>query len=91
MQISWLHNGVPLIGDTYLSIRKHDDFSSNLMLSPVQKEHAGNYTCLARNDAREARYTAELLVRGKILIQNDSVVKNLPPSRILQKHQAQKH
>ena len=41
-----------------------DDFSSLLTISSLERGHAGNYTCLASNEAGSDLYTAILDVQG---------------------------
>ena len=48
-----------------LQVVPHGSFTSSLVLEGAALEHAGNYTCVARNEAREAAHTAPLLVRGR--------------------------
>ncbi|XP_042228251.1 LOW QUALITY PROTEIN: Down syndrome cell adhesion molecule-like protein Dscam2 [Homarus americanus] len=63
MTLMWLRDGHVLSPSVDLQISQHDTFSSSLVLTHVRPHHAGNYTCVARNEAREVRYTAQLLVR----------------------------
>ena len=75
MAISWLRDGQPLgqplrgshlnPGVEGLQVVPHGSFTSSLVLDRAALEHAGNYTCVARNEAREAAHTAALLVRGR--------------------------
>lgn len=67
MKLEWLRDGHDLKPTPDLQITQHDSFSSLLALTHVRPHHAGNYTCVARNPAREVRYTAQLLVRGNVL------------------------
>ncbi|KAA0184405.1 hypothetical protein HAZT_HAZT005374 [Hyalella azteca] len=66
LTIRWLKDGLPL--DTPMVhdiIMTHpDDYTSSIVLAAVEPRHAGNYTCLARNPARETSYTAVLDVQG---------------------------
>lgn len=43
-----------------------DSYSSILAISSVSSRHSGNYTCVARNPAKETTYTAELVVTGNV-------------------------
>ncbi|XP_047741073.1 Down syndrome cell adhesion molecule-like protein Dscam2 [Hyalella azteca] len=65
LTIRWLKDGLPL--DTPMVhdiIMTHpDDYTSSIVLAAVEPRHAGNYTCLARNPARETSYTAVLDVQ----------------------------
>ncbi|CAL4243847.1 unnamed protein product, partial [Meganyctiphanes norvegica] len=67
IRLSWLSNGRPLSpGDPELQVVQHGDFSSILTIPVVLPRHSGNYTCLAVNAAREARFTASLVVQGNV-------------------------
>lgn len=44
---------------------KNDQDSSTLKITPVRLDHAGNYTCLARNRHGWQTYQAQLLVHGE--------------------------
>ncbi|KAK7069521.1 hypothetical protein SK128_017934 [Halocaridina rubra] len=59
-----VHDDEPLQHVSDLQVSQHDSFSSILALSHVRPSHSGNYTCVARNEAKEVRFTAELLVRA---------------------------
>lgn len=85
MTLTWLRDGRPLVPTTDLQLSQHDSFSSSLILTHVRPPHAGNYTCVARNEAREVSYTAQLLVRGNVL----RTEKALAPARTAQHSTAQ--
>ncbi|XP_069936199.1 cell adhesion molecule Dscam2-like [Cherax quadricarinatus] len=63
LTLLWLRDEHVLAPTADLQLSQHDSFSTSLVLAHVRPHHAGNYTCVARNEAREVRYTAELLVR----------------------------
>nr|XP_053639082.1 cell adhesion molecule Dscam2-like [Cherax quadricarinatus] len=67
MTLLWLYEGHVLTPTADLQLSQHDSFSSSLVLTHVRPHHAGNYTCVARNEAREVRYTAQLLVRVTVI------------------------
>ena len=67
IDIKWLKNGHPLTASSAaknLSITQLDDMMVMLRLSTLTVNDSGNYTCLARNTAGEARYTTTLYVKG---------------------------
>ncbi|XP_046406414.1 Down syndrome cell adhesion molecule-like protein Dscam2 [Ischnura elegans] len=45
-----------------LSVRRLSDFVSLLTIDSLRPEHAGNYSCLASNDAAQASHSSMLLV-----------------------------
>lgn len=73
--INWFKDSRPLDSESFPDsditiIRDLEDFSSVLAIPHVDSRHSGNYTCVARNPAKRASYTAALLVTGKNLLQH---------------------
>ena len=64
MDISWLFNGQPINAYTGVTIVKGGKKISLLSIDSVHGGHAGNYTCIAKNEADTTSYTAELVVNG---------------------------
>lgn len=64
----WLVNGKPLNNED-ISISSVGRRGSVLSIESVQYEHAGNYTCLARNGAGKTEYTSELQVNGYLFLE----------------------
>jgi len=64
LELSWWFNGEKIAADrtdiTIILAKK----SAILTVDSASWEHAGNYTCLARNPAGVATYTTELVVYG---------------------------
>lgn len=60
----WLLNRVPL--EPYLEVltEKRGKRINVLMIESLKAKHAGNYTCLASNEAGSVEYTSELIVNG---------------------------
>ncbi len=48
-----------------LSIKLINDFTVSLTVESLTDQHAGRYTCLARNDAGRAHFTVTVVVQGK--------------------------
>lgn len=63
LEIGWKKDSGPLMAD--VSVRQYGQYTSSLSINSLTPQHAGNYTCFARNDAATAMYTAQLLVNGK--------------------------
>lgn len=66
--IQWLKDGQLLsksLADAKKITIKPDLDQSTLKLNQVKLEHAGNYTCLAKNRAGVASYSAQLIVHGE--------------------------
>lgn len=65
VSFSWLKDGQP-IGQPLAQARritiKSDQDSSTLKISSVRLDHAGNYTCMAKNRFGSQLHTAQLVV-----------------------------
>ena len=64
-KISWFHNGHPIDHQRELRITQTTDGKVGLLIHEVFPEDAGDYTCVARNAAGEARTAASLIVECK--------------------------
>ena len=64
MEISWKFNGNSLDELHDVSSSTIGKRGSFLAIEPVSYEHAGNYSCLARNKAGAEMHTAQLNVNG---------------------------
>ena len=71
VSFSWLKNGRPLTSGRAsvttqppVTITIVDDFSSLLTISRLERGHAGNYTCLASNEAGSDQFSTFLDVQG---------------------------
>lgn len=65
---SWLKDGQPLtqaLAQARKITIKPDQDASTLKMASVRLEHAGNYTCLARNRLGSQAHSAQLLVHGE--------------------------
>ncbi|XP_076065783.1 cell adhesion molecule Dscam2-like isoform X4 [Oratosquilla oratoria] len=62
IRLHWLKDGASLLPSPLLQIRSSDAFTSSIVLSKVEQNHAGNYTCVASNPARQEAFTATLRV-----------------------------
>ncbi|XP_059489683.1 cell adhesion molecule Dscam2-like isoform X2 [Neocloeon triangulifer] len=65
LSISWSKDRRPIVehaSDVRVTDVADDSYSSILAISSVTSRHSGNYTCVARNPAKETAYTAELVV-----------------------------
>lgn len=60
----WYKNGQELKGKDNIGIL---DKVSNLMIDPVVKQSAGNYTCTVSNAYGKNSYSSILKVRGKYI------------------------
>ena len=47
-----------------LEVTSVDEFSSLLTFVRLESHHAGNYTCVAENDAGRTEHTAQITVKG---------------------------
>lgn len=57
-----MKEGASLPTDTHVTLQNHN---STLQLSRIQVDHTGRYTCVARNQAGEARRHFNLKVLGE--------------------------
>ncbi|XP_023706889.1 Down syndrome cell adhesion molecule-like protein Dscam2 isoform X2 [Cryptotermes secundus] len=62
LSIHWLKDGQELTQGDGLVLRTLDEFTSVLSIGALAREHGGNYTCVARNAAAQAAYSAPLSV-----------------------------
>ena len=65
LTIDWEKDGSPVRGFPGVQVRQLDAYTSVLSIQSLTPEHAGNYTCKARNDAAHVHHTAPLHVNGK--------------------------
>jgi len=66
LKIHWLKDGQELTQGDGLVLRTLDEFTSVLSIKALATEHGGNYTCVARNAAAQASYSAPLSVNGTV-------------------------
>jgi len=66
LNIHWLKDGHELTQRDGLVLRTLDEFTSVLSIGALAPEHGGNYTCVARNAAARAAYSAPLSVNGTV-------------------------
>uniref|UniRef100_T1IV66 Down syndrome cell adhesion molecule n=1 Tax=Strigamia maritima TaxID=126957 RepID=T1IV66_STRMM len=59
----WLKNGKPIISEnSIVTVRTIDDYSSILTIENIEKNHAGNYTCVASNSAASVSQSSQLRI-----------------------------
>ncbi|GFQ76439.1 uncharacterized protein TNCT_421201 [Trichonephila clavata] len=61
---TWFKDGHKLIDTLGVSIKKFDDFTSNLVIAKVEADSNGNYTCKVSNSAGYDQKSAVLSVKG---------------------------
>lgn len=64
IKISWMHNGAPVDSKEDITIIRPSKRIGTLSIDSVQAHHAGEYTCVAKNKAGSATYSAILNVNG---------------------------
>lgn len=64
VKLSWLLNNRTISPDDGILMSKVGKKMITLSIDSVQEHHAGVYTCLAKNQAGTARYSADLHVNG---------------------------
>lgn len=70
VDIEWLFNNSPINAYSGVSTSKVGKRVSVLTIDSVNHDHAGNYTCKARNHATTVNFTAELVINGISVIWN---------------------
>ncbi|GFQ76432.1 titin [Trichonephila clavata] len=65
-RFTWSKDGHNLVDARGVSIGKFDDFTSNLVISKVDADSNGNYTCRVSNSKGSDEKSAELYVKGKV-------------------------
>lgn len=68
--LSWFHNGRPVDHHREIKVMQTPDGKVGLLISEVFPEDEGDYTCIARNKAGEARCIANLAVECKFNANN---------------------
>lgn len=64
VKISWLLNGSPLTHDLGILTERRGSRINILTIDAVSAKHAGNYTCVARNNAGVTEHDSTLIVNG---------------------------
>lgn len=64
INIEWLFNGNAISTVMNMSTIKISQRGIALNIDAVSAKHIGNYTCIGRNSAGSASYTAHLFVNG---------------------------
>ena len=63
MLVSWFRDGVALEAADTVRI---DEVTSLLVISNLTSDHAGNYSCVAKNEVAVVSVTAALVVKGNL-------------------------
>ena len=66
MLVSWFRDGSAVESDETTRITRIDEVTSLLAISDLSSQHAGNYSCVAKNSVAVVSVTASLVVRGNI-------------------------
>lgn len=64
IELNWFFNSRPLLSYEGISTSKIGKRTSLLTIDSVNGNHAGNYTCVAKNQADNVNFTASLIVNG---------------------------
>lgn len=68
LELRWLKDHAEISPELSIQITE-DKYSSTLAIPRVGREHTGNYTCVASNEARSSSSTANLVVSGNVDVQ----------------------
>jgi len=69
IKVDWLKDGHKL--DTaFLNIHRNEmgDLGSSLVFRNIGQNHAGNYTCVAKNEVGQDMYSSDMVVKRKCVI-----------------------
>lgn len=64
LEVHWTLNGRPLEPYLEIATQKMGKRINSLIIDSVSAKHAGNYTCVAENQAGIAHHSSELVVIG---------------------------
>ena len=64
MLVSWFRDGQPVESSETTRITRIDEVTSLLAISNLTANHAGNYSCVAKNEVAVVSVTASLVVKG---------------------------
>lgn len=64
IEFSWLLNDKPIDEFYGISVLKLGKRTSSMTIDSISGQHAGNYTCSAKNGAASEQYSAHLIVNG---------------------------
>ena len=67
LTLTWSLKGGSIASDDSITTTMLGERTSVLMISYVDYQHRGNYTCKVTNPAGSSTHSAELLVKGKIM------------------------
>lgn len=70
VDFKWLFNNKPFINYDGISTAKMGKRRSVLTIESVNGKNAGNYTCVASNQAEIVNFTAKLIVNGNVFLQS---------------------
>jgi hypothetical protein len=64
LQLRWLFDGEPIKPRSGATVFNIGERSAILSIASVEHSHAGNYTCVAENEAGIDSHTATLIING---------------------------
>jgi Immunoglobulin I-set domain len=65
IRIHWKYQGRPISAESRVSVMSINGNSIILSIHAVQADHAGEYACVAQNDAGQHEHAAQLAVIGR--------------------------
>lgn len=68
IDIEWLFNGYAINSFSGATVTKSGRRASILTIDNVNAQHAGNYSCVAKNKAATVSQSAELIINGLIFL-----------------------
>lgn len=64
-KFTWFKDGKEMTETDSMSIRRFDEYTSNLVITNLGPDHNGNYTCRVSNSAGSDQHSDMLLMKSK--------------------------
>ena len=65
LDVEWHKDGIPVAASKNVHVKRIDEYTSLLGISYLETDHAGNYSCVAKNAVAKFAKSAVLTIRGE--------------------------